>query len=77
MGDETVWTKATERRTGKSRDGVVVEKVRKDGGNQDMIVPIGIRVGDKTKVRDMAQIREERSLRQRVDVGEHLNVYGG
>ena len=65
-------------REGWNKMDKVVENIWKEiGGNKKEIMSIED-VGEyKTKVGDMIESRERKSLRQKVDKEEHLKIYGG
>ena len=47
------------------------------GGNKNEILSIEDVEEYKTKVGDMIELREMKSLRQKVEEEEHLKIYGG
>jgi len=61
--DRTVWNKRTKGQAGIRWDRVVENVWKEIGGNQDEIMSIDEGGGYKTKVRDMIELREKKTLR--------------
>ena len=75
--DRCVWKKRTKGKAGIRWDKVVENVWKEIGGNINEIMSIED-VGEyKTKVGDMIELREMKSLRQKVDEEEHLKIFGG
>ena len=75
--DRAVWEKVTKGRAGIGWDGVV-EKVWKDiGGNQEEVMSAGKFGRYKAEVEEIIKRRERPALRNKVESGKHLEIYGG
>ena len=76
--DRFVWEKRTKGKAGIRWDKVVENIWKEIGRNKKEIIMSIEDVGEyKTKVSDMIELRERKSLRQKVEEEEHLRIYGG
>ena len=76
IADRAVWEKITRGRAGIRWDNIV-EKIRKDLGDQEKIVSIEKLGGYKTEVKERIEERKRLVLRNKVKEEKHLKIYGG
>ena len=74
--DRFVWKEKTKGKAGIRKDKVVENVWKEIGGNQKEIMSKDDSGEYKTKVSDMIELREKKTLERKVD-GEHLKIYGG